>query len=86
MEYVKDLPNIGVILAGKLESAGIITYEDLCEVGSIAAFKKITLQPGDGCANMLYALEGAIRKIRWHDIPKDERARLWNDYSIQSQL
>ncbi len=26
--------------------------------------------------NMLYALEGAIRGVRWHSIPADERVKL----------
>ena len=29
---------------------------------------------------MLCALEGAIRGVRWHSIPQDERTRLWLRY------
>jgi hypothetical protein len=31
-------------------------------------------------ANMLFALEGAIQGVRWHDLPKHERQSLWNDF------
>jgi len=29
---------------------------------------------------MLAALEGAVRGVRWHAIPKVERERLWEEY------
>ena len=29
---------------------------------------------------MLAAIEGAIRGVRWHTIPKDEREALWIKY------
>jgi len=29
---------------------------------------------------MLSGLEGAIRGVRWHAIPKDERDRLWEAF------
>ena len=31
--------------------------------------------PG-ACYNMLFAIEGAIRRVRWHAIPKEERAEV----------
>jgi len=76
MESIRTLPNIGAVLADKLELIGIVSYDDLCSAGSIGALEKIHEKTGDGCLNMLFALEGAIRKIRWHDIPKEERDRL----------
>ncbi len=65
MELVK-LPNIGKVLAAKLESAGIRTSDDLRRVGSIEALLRINNDHDSGCSNMLFALEGAIRGIRWH--------------------
>ena len=32
------------------------------------------------CANMLYALEGAVCGVHWHAIPEDERAELRRRY------
>ncbi len=77
-----DLPNIGPVLADALRRAGIATPADLKAVGSVEALIRVgrTMAGDKPCANMLYALEGAIRGIRWHGIPQDERAELWRRY------
>jgi hypothetical protein len=33
---------------------------------------------------MLAGLEGAIRGIRWHAIPKDQRESLWKEYQSRT--
>ncbi|MBI9072801.1 MAG: TfoX/Sxy family protein [Melioribacteraceae bacterium] len=73
------LPNIGKVLARNLNEVGIHNYDELKKIGSVKALHKIKLELDDGCANMLFALEGAIRGIRWHDIPKEERRKLYDD-------
>jgi len=73
MSTVKDLPNIGKVLAEELEAVGIKTPKDLKEVGSAKALFMIRGQSGRGCMNMLYALEGAIKEIRWHHLSKEEK-------------
>lgn len=70
------LPNIGDKLAKRLEAADIHTYDDLAAVGSVEAVLRVKEANIDACYNMLYALEGAIQGVRWHSIPKDERAAL----------
>ena len=77
-----DLPNIGPVLAARLHRAGIETVSDLKSIGSVGAVLRICAEADDNapCANMLYALEGAIRGVRWRTIPWDERARLWRRY------
>lgn len=81
MEVLTELPNIGSALAEKLASAGITSYEKLAALGSVEVALKIRdgLDPG-ACYNMLYAIEGAIRGVRWHIIPKDERNRLQREF------
>lgn len=77
-----DLPNIGAVLAARLEDAGIATAADLKTLGSIEALLRVRagLDADAPCANMLYALEGAIRGLRWRGIPGNERAELWWQY------
>jgi DNA transformation protein len=70
------LPNIGKTLAERLEQADIHSYDDLAAIGSIEAVLRIKEANLDACYNMLYALEGAIQGVRWHAIPKEERAQL----------
>ncbi len=77
MEDLTKLPNIGPALAEKLHNAGITSYEELASLGSIEALLKIRsfIDP-QACYNMLYAMEGAIRGVRWHAIPREERQEL----------
>ena len=76
MSELTDLPNIGDTLAQKLQLAEINSFDDLTAIGSIEAVMRIKEEDLSTCYNMLYALEGAIRGMRWHGIPKEERARL----------
>ncbi|MBN2531670.1 MAG: TfoX/Sxy family protein [Spirochaetales bacterium] len=76
MEDLITLPNIGKKLAKQLQSIGINSYQDLIDMGSIEAIIKIKGTSGKGCYNMLYALEGAIRGIRWHHLSKNDKDRL----------
>ena len=76
MEKLTSFPNIGPVLAEKLNKIGITTFDDLATVGSVEAVIRIGQTDRSACYNMLYALEGAIRGVRWHLIPKDERAQL----------
>jgi DNA transformation protein len=79
-----SLPNVGAILAAKLRAAGVTTTRQLMEIGSVEAALRIRAQANCAdeapCASMLSALEGAIRGIRWHGIPKGERDELWRRY------
>lgn len=73
MEDLTQLPNIGAVLAGKLQEIGVNSYDELAALGSVEAVLRIKEEDLSTCYNMLYALEGAIRKVRWHAIPKEER-------------
>ncbi len=76
MADLTKLPNIGPTLAEKLNQIGVTNFDDLVEMGSIEAVIRIGETDMSACYNMLYALEGAIRGVRWHGIPREERAKL----------
>jgi DNA transformation protein and related proteins len=80
LKNLSTLPNIGDVLAEKLASVEIRSYEDLLSLGSVETVLRIADTSDAGCYNMLYALEGAIREIRWHAIPKDERIKLKDEF------
>ena len=67
------LPNIGEVLAQKLRQAGIATRDDLVDLGSVEAYLRIWNREDVIGYNMLYALEGAIQGVRWHDLSKEHR-------------
>ena len=76
MDDLTNLPNIGPVLAVKLRESGITSYDDLARVGSVDAMLRIARGSKVVRYNMLYALEGAIRGVRWHSIPSHERVKL----------
>ena len=68
--------NIGSTLSDKLLSAGINSIEALKSEGSENAFIRIRTIDPSACLNMLYALEGAIRDIRWHNLEESRKNEL----------
>ncbi|NIM95139.1 MAG: competence protein TfoX [Anaerolineales bacterium] len=82
MDDLTKLPNIGEVLAEKLSGIGVTNYEELAAVGSVEAVNRIGQTDISACYNMLYAIEGAIRGIRWHAIPKDERDTLRRRFDL----
>ena len=76
MEDLSKMPNIGEVLAEKLRGIGITSYDELASAGSIQIVLKIGGSDISACYNMLYAIEGAIRGIRWHRLPEEDRRSL----------
>ncbi len=79
---LRDLPNIGPVLADTLRRVGIETPADLTAAGSVEVLLRIhrTIPDDKACVHKLYALEGAIRGVRSNDIPQGERAKLWRRF------
>lgn len=80
MDELTDLPNIGEVLAEKLFSIGVESREHLVTRGSVDAVLEIGEQDQSASYNMLYALEGAIRGVRWHAISREGRSKLKAEY------
>jgi len=73
---LSNMPNIGLALAQKLSQAGISTPAHLIEAGTENAFIRLRTIDETACINMLYALEGAIQGIRWHNLSKSRKEEL----------
>lgn len=82
LKSLTALPNIGHEMARCLLSAGIRSPDELRQLGSIAAAVRVNPHKRSGpvCRSALCALEGAIRGVRWHSIPEEQRDALWNEY------
>ena len=76
MNSLQKLPNIGNVLAKKLEEVGIQNENELREVGSEKAFMLVKSIYPDACINHLYAIEGAIQGIRWHSLSQARKNEL----------
>lgn len=86
MKSLIDLPNIGKILAAKLDKVGIKNENELKEIRNKNVLIKIApIENGDACLNMLYALEGAIQGIRWHGLHSIKKQELKNFYRLMNK-
>ncbi|MBK7214497.1 MAG: TfoX/Sxy family DNA transformation protein [Bacteroidales bacterium] len=70
------MKNLGFVLQKKLETAGISSPAMLKELGSWRAFLLVRANDSAACINTLYAIEGAIRGIRWHDLDPSAKLEL----------
>lgn len=72
---LSNLVNIGPKLEMLLKEAGIKDAEMLREIGSVEATYLLCQQDRD-CVSKLFAIEGAIRGTRWHNIHNDDKTSL----------
>jgi DNA transformation protein and related proteins len=79
-EQFFELPNIGKEISGKLMKCHITSAYQLKQIGSRNAFLKILLIDCTACLDMLYALEGAVQGIRWHNLTPDKKNELKRFY------
>lgn len=70
------LPNIGKILAQKLSEVEINSEEELKIVGSEGAFVRLKTLDKEACIDQLFALEGAIQGVRWHNLSEEKKNEL----------
>ena len=76
MGELSKLQNISTVVEGKLNEVGIITQNQLKDIGSKQAFLSLRKNDSGACLNMLCALEGAIQGIRWHSLSDDIKKEL----------
>ena len=76
MSNLSKRVNIGTELEKKLVKAGIENVEELQSSGSEKAFLRIKAFDPGACINMLYALEGAVCDVRWHNLPVQRKQEL----------
>ncbi len=66
-----DLPNIGPQLAKLLLQVGVETTEQLKCSNAESLFVQIRAFDPTACVCKLMAIDGAIKGIRWHDLPNE---------------
>ncbi|MCX7771484.1 MAG: TfoX/Sxy family protein [Clostridia bacterium] len=76
MNKLSDMPNISGVIEEKLMDVGILSPAALIEAGSRDAFQRIRIKDPTVCFNMLCALEGAVRGIRWHYLDQEVKDEL----------
>lgn len=73
---LEDAPNLGKVIAQKLIEAEIPTLEMLKVLEVEQAFIRLITIDTDCPIQMLYALEGAVEGIRWHNLSEDRKEDL----------
>ncbi|WML37645.1 TfoX/Sxy family protein [Clostridium sp. OS1-26] len=81
MGELSALPNIGKTVEQQLNKVGIETIKQLIEIGSKQAWLRIKSIDDSACINRLYALEGAVEGIRWHNLSEEVKAELKEFYN-----
>ncbi|MBI6871895.1 TfoX/Sxy family protein [Clostridium aciditolerans] len=81
MGELSTLPNIGKTVEQQLNEVGIETIKQLIEIGSKQAWLRIRSIDDSACINRLYALEGAVEGIRWHNLSEEVKAELKEFYN-----
>ena len=76
MAELTSMRNIGGEMARKLTAVGIDSPEKLMEIGSKQAFFRLKETFPNVCLVHLYALEGAIRNVGYHELPEDTKKDL----------
>lgn len=83
MTKLRDMRNIGPVVAAELEAAGIRDGETLRAAGSVRAAQMLRAAGFDVCRSKLAGLEGAIRDITWHLVPSADREALWRELATR---
>jgi len=81
MNDLSMLPNIGKTVEKQLNEVGVETIKQLIEIGSKQAWLRIKGIDDSACINRLYALEGAIQGIRWHNLAEEVKVELKEFYN-----
>jgi DNA transformation protein and related proteins len=82
MAKLSDHVNIGKELEKILLSAGIDSIRKLKKIGTKKAFNMVRKVDAGACLNKLYALEGAIQDIRWHDLDEIKKKELKEFFKV----
>jgi len=73
---LNDLPNIGPQLAKLLLQVGVETTAQLKCSNAESLFVQIRAFDPNACVCKLMAIDGAIKGIRWHDLPLERKTEL----------
>lgn len=73
---MEKIINIGKALKEILIESGINSLDEMKKLGAENIFLKIKSTDNSACINKLYAIEGAIEGIRWHNIDKSRKQEL----------
>ena len=75
-EPVGALRNIGRTVEQRLASIGVVSRDDLAELGPVEAYRRLSRKhPGQKLpvCYYLYSLEAALRDVHWDELTAEEK-------------
>jgi DNA transformation protein len=77
MTEPKPLRNLGPKSTRWLASVGIVTMDDLYELGAVEAYRRVkAAYPQQVSLNMLWGLQGALLDLPWNELPPEMKKKL----------
>ncbi len=73
---VQGLRNLGPKSQAMLAAAGIVSVEQLRQLGSVAAYHQVKATGANALLNLLWALEGALTGLPWQEVAREHRLSL----------
>ncbi len=70
------LANLGPASEKWLNAIGVYTRHDLEQLGSVNAYRLLKDQGYNASLNLVYAIEGALRRLEWNRLPPGLKAEL----------
>ncbi|MDD4149787.1 MAG: TfoX/Sxy family DNA transformation protein [Bacteroidales bacterium] len=78
---ISGVHNIGKVLELKLEAVGIMSHDDLIEIGTEEAFLRLLANNKNTSRSVIFSIEGAITGVRWHKLDEKRKEELGEFYN-----
>ena len=80
LRRIASLKNLGPKSAAQIVAVGIDGPDEIRELGAAVVFHRVKSRfPDSTSFNLLWALQGALMEINWHDIPDEIKRQLLSE-------
>ena len=87
LRRIASLKNLGPKSAERIVAVGIGGPDEIRELGAAVVFHRVKSGfPDSTSLNLLWALQGALMEIHWHDIPDEIKRQLLSEVDSLTNL
>ena len=77
LRRIASLKNLGPKSAERIFAVGIDSPDEIRELGAAEVFHRVKSKfPDSTSLNLLWALQGALMEVHWHDVPDEIKQQL----------
>lgn len=73
---IERLPNLGPKSSAMLARASIHSFDELRELGAVAAYARVKRVDRTASLYLLWALQGALTAVPWQQVAREQRSSL----------